>query len=393
MFQEFLNKSSFCAVEHCTINGQEQLFGLRLKKEAKKLRLEQEFVTDSIEGLSSFLKPKETVYLIINTGQILFKELHSVLEPREALRLAFPNLALADFYYEGYASSEKAFVVICRKEVISSIIASYQKLNYGIIGFSLGNLAMSQLAPMVAQDRISSTNASIHFKDKELIRIEPGQPTEEKMTINGLALSNTSTLSFAGILRSYFNVKTTTSNFESYNDQLKEQVKQQHFFNLGLKISLATIFVLLLFSFLQFSSYRSKIASLTAELQLKNQQKTQLVTLSEQVARKEKLIEDYSLAASNSSWYLNQVGKSVPQSILLTEIDWQPLLGAIKENESIEANQNSIIIRGISSIGADFSSWLRELEESEWVQKVAINEYGVNKKKQTYFEVELSYTP
>ncbi len=99
------------------------------------------------------------------------------------------------------------------------------------------------------------------------------------------------------------------------------------------------------------------------------------------------------MASSKASWYLDQVGREVPESVTLTEIQWQPVSKNIKKETLIETKLQTMIIKGISHKGDDFSTWLSLLEELDWVDNMLINSYGSGKKISTSFELEITFKP
>lgn len=391
MIEKFTYGKIFCAVEHITINSHEQINGLILSKNKKELVLDSNFEIDALEKISDRISPKQHLFLIMNTNKVLFKSIDERLEALFAVQQAFPNLKLEDFYYETYVSSTKTFVAICRKVDVHKLLDSYTERKYTVIGFSLGNLGISMLEDFINHSKLSTSNAEIQFSEQKIASISLSSSEKESFNLNGLELTNNSILPFTGILNYYTNTSKTVSNFSSVIAELKGKFKQQHVFNLGLKISLATIFVLLLFSFLLFTNYTTKIEDLTTTLAVNKTQKSSLLKLTGEVQKKEKLIKDFSLASSKASWYLDQIGEVVPDSVILSEIQWQPLSRNIKEDKPIETEQQRILIKGISTKGEDFSNWLSTLEQLDWVEKVAINDYGSGKKASVSFELEITF--
>ena len=151
--------------------------------------------------------------------------------------------------------------------------------------------------------------------------------------------------------------------------------------------------MLLLFSFILFTNYTTKIEDLNTTLALNKTQKTSLLKLTNEVQKKEKLIKDFSLASSKASWYLDQVGQTIPKSISLSEIQWQPLEKNIKEEKPIKTKHYIMLIKGITNEGEGFSKWLSTLEQLDWIEKVAINDYGSGKKTSTSFQLQISFKP
>ena len=391
MLQNFTYGKKFCAVEHVSVNSQEQIHGLLLIKKKKELVIDSSFEADTLVEIDGHIPSKQHLFLVINTNKVLFKNLDEVLEPLKSVQKAFPNLKLDDFYYETFTTIHKTFVAICRKEDVNTMLDSYKEKQFSVVGFSLGNLSISSLENFVNMKEINTSNAAIQFDDQKVLAITFSHSEKQNLNINGLEVTNTSVLSLAGILTYYTNQSKTTSNFNELIHELHLKFKQQHIFNLGLKISLATIFVLLLFSFLLLTNYTSKIEDLTTTLTINKTQKASLLKLTKEVQKKEKLIQDFSLASSKASWYLDQIGESVPPAINLSEIQWQPLSKSIKDDKIIETEQQNLVIKGATNSGDDFSQWLSLLEQLDWVDKVAINAYGSGKKTNTSFELEITF--
>ena len=140
-------------------------------------------------------------------------------------------------------------------------------------------------------------------------------------------------------------------------------------------------------SFLFFSSYTSNINIITSELELNKTYKNSLLKLSQEVNKKERWVNDFSLVSSKASWYMDQIASSIPNSILLSEIQFQPLVKNIKKEEEILFKKNEIITRGRSSYNNEFTNWVNQLEQQDWIEKVMIQEYGSGKTTITEFEL------
>jgi len=391
VLQNFTYGKILCAVEHVSVNDQEQIHGLLLSKKKKELVIDSCFEAVTLAEIDEHIPSKQHLFLVVNTNKVLFKKLNEVLEPLQAVQRAFPNLKLDDFYYETYITIHKTFVAICRKEDVHTLLDSYKEKHFSVVGFSLGNLSISSLENFVNMKEINTSNAAVLFEDQKVSGITLNHSEKQNFNINGLELTTKAVLPLAGILTYYTNQSKTTSNFKELIQELHLKFKQQHIFNLGLKISLATIFVLLLFSFLLLTNYTSKIEDLTTTLTINKTQKASLLKLTKEVQKKEKLIQDFSLASSKASWYLDQIGESVPPAINLSEIQWQPLSKSIKDDKIIETEQQNLVIKGATNSGDDFSQWLSLLEQLDWVDKVAINAYGSGKKTNTSFELEITF--
>lgn len=361
---------------------------LVLKKQKKELVVEKSSHLNAVSEVTTAIPEKSPLFLVINAENVLSKtiELHS--DPHKAIGEAFPNLKIEDFYYEILNTETQTFVAICRKNDVNQLIEECQHNRLNVVGFSLGNLATSNLAQLIEEEKISTSNSTIDIVENSISNISVNKSTlEMRYNINGLEVSNHGILSLAGAIGYYTKRKKTLTNFNSVNVKLRSDFEQKQLFDIGLKASLAVVFILLLVSFLSYSSYASKIDALQSELEMNNTYKNSLLKLSDQVAKKERLVTDYSLASSKASWYLDQIGSSVPGSVLLTDIEFQPLSKPLKKDAQVLFSEDRITIKGTSGNSDDFIKWTSNFEQTDWIQTVSIQDYGTGKRTNTAFEL------
>ncbi len=381
----------FCGVEHTYCNGKEIINSLQLKKKKEEFVIENSLECESITELKNHLPAKQHLFLIVNTEKVLFKTLKGVFNTsKEAMTVAFPNLLLEDFYYEILQTDTHTFIAICRKNVVENYIKTYHENQLRVIGFSLGNVVASQLVGFVKNIALETSNKVIVFDEQKISTISSlTTATMDKQDINGIQVSSKRVLSLAGILAYYAAEKRTISNFSKRLHTLNTDFKGHLFFDIGLKVGLGTVFVLLLVSFLLFSNYTTNINELTASLELNKTHKNELLKLSELVQKKEQLVTRFSLASSKTSWYITQLGSAIPESVLLSEIQYQPLVKKIKEEEEILLHLRILTVKGMANSGTDFSNWIYTLEREDWIKKVIVKSYGLGKKKATEFELSI----
>jgi len=375
--------TQFCAIEHAIVG---QLHLLQLEKKKKELVIaKQESYTD-FDKLTTELKNQKHIFLIVNNEQVLSKEIDFVHPSDErVVKTAFPNIQLQDFYFEVYQKANLSMVAICRKEVVDTLLQEYLGKGISVINFSLGNIRVSSLLPFFEGDVIMTSNALVHLEDTQISSVEKGKETQKEYEINGLNIHPNQTLALGGVI-SYYSGEDNLAEDEFQNSLLKDY-KQKRFFNLGLRFSLGFLFLSLLINFLLFTSYRDQVSSLTSELILNDTYKKQLVTLNELVSKKRRLVESMN-SASNSKvvWYIDEITKSVPKTLLLDEINFQPLTRSIREDKQVVFKENQIMVKGISNDDTDFTQWIQELEGFSWVDKVSSLNYGSGKKKKTSFD-------
>jgi hypothetical protein len=123
------------------------------------------------------------------------------------------------------------------------------------------------------------------------------------------------------------------------------------------------------------------VNTITGALQLSETYKNQLHTLQEEVMLKKRLLASVQ-SASNSklSLYIDELGISTPQTILLSQFYYQPVVGVQKKDTPISFKKNQLIVKGISKENEDFSNWISFLEQKKWVKNISIHAYGKGKK-------------
>jgi len=364
----------YAAIEHAE-NGRFHV--LELTKKKNEFVISNKIQTTEFKTITKELKGQKHVFLVVNNEQILSKKITiSSSEPKSILRTAFPSIAIRDFYFEVYSTNTATFVAIVRKEIVDSLISKYQEAGIAVLDFSLGNLAIKNLRHFLGNKKMYTSNAQITVDKETISEIKKDTPLEEIYNINELKVYNTEVLPLAGII-GYYSKHPSSTLFK----KLKEKYLQKRFFDLGLKTGLVFLVTILLINFLFFSSYREKVGRLRGELQLIETYKNQLNKLQKEATQKKRLVKSMN-SASNSkvSKYIDELGISVPNTLLLSQINYQPRKGVVRTDKQIVFDRHKILVKGSSKNNENFSRWISVLEKKEWIKNISILEYGKGKK-------------
>ncbi|ULC57915.1 hypothetical protein MBM09_08275 [Flaviramulus sp. BrNp1-15] len=388
--------NTFSGIEYTLKHNEAIIYVTILKKIKQEVDIHTTFSSKSVEDVSKQLPKQQHVFLIINNDHILTKKLkheaHN--DDLKLVNKAFPNINLAEFYFEIIDQNDYYFISICRKKYVDELIKKYTDLGIYVVNFSLGNSIISNTISFVDIDAISTSNAVISFKNKTIETIDLNENIkEENYNINGLETSNYYILSLSGALAYVLNNYKPTTNFKNKLTELLNTFKQVRFFNQFFKTSLVFILVVLLINFAFFNYYFNKVNSLNSTSQLNQTTKSQIIKLNEDVSKSKKMTDDLlKSSASKSSFYVNSLVKSIPNSILLTEINYQPLMKSLKQDKGIELNQNTIILSGTSNDSEAYSKWVSTLETMTWIDKVEVNNYKDTKTSISSFSIKIIIT-
>ena len=385
---------SYCGMEYCINDGTTTLKTVLLERKKEALDISETFSVDSIAGIGSKISKNQHIHLTINSQQVLTKFVKgSFPDALKAVYKAFPNLNLDEFYYESLNQKEGAVVSVCRKEFVSGLLDSFKKEKKHITGVSLGPMAIGSILEYVP-------NGDIHIVENQALVFEGGEVLESRpnitdnyqtkgLDINGIQISENLLLALSGALQTLV-PKKTYSNFGETSTQLTNEFKNNQYFGQFLKIGLGCILLLVLLNFMFFSHYFNKTNELSQLSQINQESKTTLLDLTETVSKKETMVEDLiKNGRSKSSFYINEIVSLLPGSILLEDINFQPLSKRIKAEETVQVWEHIIIMSGITTNGASVTQLVMALETKPWVEKVEILGFGSESNTNSTFNIKI----
>ncbi|WP_147374048.1 hypothetical protein [Flagellimonas lutimaris] len=163
--------------------------------------------------------------------------------------------------------------------------------------------------------------------------------------INGLRLPSSSLLSFSNILGEVEQVQGQ-SNLLNLNQPLEYTFKNKRLFNIGLQVGLSTLLVLLLLNFILFSHYRSK-SMITEDTIAPEQRASMIQGIQKSVdAKKNKLQALLGFSHTQTTYHLDRIVESLPQSILLDLLTYQPLVRPVRPDKPIGTETDHIMVSG-----------------------------------------------
>ncbi|WP_456442524.1 hypothetical protein [Psychroserpens sp.] len=382
----------FCGIEHTSKNEDEYIVVSTVKQSKNELNQEFNLELKHIKDVSEKLSKNQHAFLVINNEKVLSKSLQSnQSDPQKLVYNSFPNINIEDFYFEVLSEKNNHFVSICRKDYVDSLIKDYSVHNILITSISLGNSIISTIKSFIKEQDVFTSNALVTIEDGNVISIDKTLVEEKFYDLNGLRVSNAEILSFSGAIQSVVKNNSTISNLDVKHHVLQNEFKQTRFFSQFLKFSGFFILGILLVNFLFFNHYFNEVNNLREITTINESTKQRILVLNESVSKKQKLAEDLLKSnGSRSSFYVNAIINSLPETILLSEYDYQPVIKRIKLDKPVILDTKIIIASGESSDSELFSIWITKLEEMDWVKKVDIVNYGITSNSIPDFEIKIS---
>jgi len=381
----------YIGIEHFSLNNEEKRAILLVKKEKEELVIVQKDRISFSETLPEKWNKTLPFFLVVNTNQIIQKEVQGIDSSDEKLlHKAFPNTNWEEFYFEIWRLETKSIVAIGRKTYVEELLDNYHNQGISIAGISLGVCSITEIKGYTEASELLTNHQTISWNEENPIIKSNVEISDSNFDINGLAVQNSHLLTFSGILRLLLNGTANTGNLINYSHQLYENYNQGSFFSKGIKLVVGTLLVILLINFLTFSHYFKLAEETSQNLLLSKSSLEEVVKTKERILAKEQKVKNVAaMTASHSSLVINEITKKIPQSILLTELIYHPLEKKIKTEEPIITQEKTITLTGTTINNAAFTHWVEAMEQLSWMNQVVITHFGKNELNETEFSIKL----
>ncbi len=385
-----LTGKTFFAFEHAEKDGLLAIIGAKVTQKKDELDLSEHFIVDDHKHLSSKFTTATKVNLVITDSNVLNKEVNRTGTDQEILGEAYPNLDLNEFYYQILKTSRSSFVSVCRKKYIDAVIKQYQETNIRITHIDIGSIIISSVLPYFKDTELQTYNSSVSINDNEVFAIRNESNTALNYSIDSVSIPSTHTLPFASIVGKLTTQTTISGNLQDKNALLLKTYKESLFFKKTLQYGIAFLLISLLINFFIFNSNYKSWQQLQEEEQVYTSQKEAIQKQQIAVETKENIVQSIiSTGFSVSSHHIDQLVQSLPETAILTSLNYQPITKTIRADKPIIINQNSIYISGDSSNKTNFTAWLDAIENLSFVQAVTTISYGMVKNNISNFEIEI----
>ena len=209
-------------------------------------------------------------------------------------------------------------------------------------------------------------------------------------SINGLEVLDTFLLSFSGILSVALSSTKTSGNISILNHELSDAYYQAEFFRKVSRFVVYFLLVLLLLNFILFNHYYKKSEILSNTISANENISIKTTLLEKEIKIKEEKIKtNYSPNNSKSSYVISSLTSNIPNSILLNELTYHPLLEKIKLDSEIKILSDEILITGKTLNSSDFTKWIDKINSLKGVKKTTISQFGKNETNETVFSLTL----
>lgn len=378
MLRKLVYGSEYCAIEHgITAEGTVVFYLLLLRQSKKELELVTQETKHSEEEVTSFLKERKIkqVVLVVNNQQVLTKWMRAVKEGAEFVT-AYPSLSKNDFYRQSHRVSGHHYVAFARKAYIDELLKFYEELQVTVLDVHLGNRSFFEIQSFFTeQEQVFTSNTAMNVDKEEVTELVGKRFYKVTYDVNGLTLENTQLLNL-GIVVSFYLKGTVVFDTETVED-----FKYKRGFQIGIKVVLGFVFAVLLANLFYFNEYYEEVTALKQRIQIKRAASKELAALQEEVVKKEQLLEQIQNSATNTlSKFVDEIAAAVPNSLLLSKVNYQNFTSSLKEGKAFTLDANRIEVKGLFTDYTAFNAWIDHLERKEWIVRVTALETKKEKK-------------
>lgn len=392
----FVKGNAFYGLEVYQIGNNVKFHLLEIVKKKGELVIMNSQSFEELQLLANFAKASIPIYLIYNTDSVVTKQAgsESNFEDRGAVEQLFPGLNFENFFYQISNLKDLSYISVVKKQDVETYLVHLKEMKLKIGGFSLGASSLNHIANYLNDDFILTNRGNVLLNNTSSTNLSTSIEKNDSFSsydINGLSVKPTEVLAFSGILDFLTTSTKITSNFDDVVENLQNEFANSRTFDILLRSSLVFILLLLLSNFFLFNFYFNEVQLSKENLAFENENKKNLTAIRDRVAEKEKKVDAVlSLSNSRTSFYLDRLAITVPKSILLTELLYQPLTKPMRESKPILLDENTILVMGACANSEDFSSWITHLETIEWIESAETMDYDYKNKSTSNFKIKIS---
>ncbi|MBC6999651.1 hypothetical protein [Cytophaga sp. FL35] len=386
-----VNSKIFSSVEICSKNGETVYHVLIAKKSKDELVVESFESSDSLQKVVKIIGKNIPVIISINTDNVLSKTVDAKLTSSNEAVIdhTFPSINVSSFYFEIVTLKPHRLVSIVKRNYADKYLNEFKRHQLNIISIHIGYSSINKITNHFHNVELVGSNYGFFVDENHNSSKFEYTEKQREYQFGGVSLTNNSLLTFSSIL-AYLSPNQNSTNFDSLKKEFRTNFYNRSLYQKGIKISLVFFLIILLLNFFIYEDYREKITELDLTSQLNSNQLNKLKKLETEVLKKKDRVEILTATSnSKSTFYLDLLAKSVPTEILLSQLEFQPLLKPLRQSKEIELDKDIIIIIGTTPNGNHLSKWVAELEQLLFIKNVETVSYEYLSKASSKFTLKL----
>lgn len=359
-----------------------------VKKNKNELSITDSIKFNSIDEIKDDNIGGIPIILTLNTDKVLTKEVDSIDKNDSVLvKKAFPNINLDEFYYQIWRLSDNSNISIVRKTYLNETISLFKdnkKININSV--FIGISPLENVINYINNDSVL-LNGKIFDKISNSIS-SSNSDDSINYDVNNIQIKNTDLLSFSSII-SYLS-NNSIGSINELNLVLKNNYFQNSFFIKSSRFLTYSLLAILLINFIFFNYYFNKFNEINILSDQNNINVTNIESLKKSIIEKETKLKEYAVPnTEKASVMINEIIESIPTSILLNEVQFQPIEKKGNIENSTTYFNNVILISGKTISNDEFTEWIDYISKIKKYNKVTIINFGKDENRDLIFTIKI----
>lgn len=292
-----------------------------------------------------------------------------------------------DFYFSSYELKSTVAVSFIRRSLVETLLEQLTAAKAFVWGIHTGPVVLAEL--LVGSSGVDSLSLdySVTIANGDIKKLERNAEAPKRFATDSGFLDTDA--AYVEAIR-----RLTLQPQENYHQGLDEKTQQStkanykeyvRFVKLGVGI-LGFFLVALVGNYFYVNHLNDEAAQLESDISGYGENLALIDRLQQEKQRKLLLIENSGVQSSKYvSFYLDDLGSSVPSAIQLTTVETFPLIEPLKPKRKVELNTQHITITGWSGSSKVLDDWIETIERKKWVNGVElINYVRINDQKATF---------
>lgn len=276
-----------------------------------------------------------------------------------------------DFVFSTYSDGNQQVVSFTRKSSIAEELALIESKKWHFLGLSCGIAVIFG----ILEDEKVTFDYELELRNGTIKEFNRATVVKEKAQFRSEFYTEKELLSFA--------IVNTPKNDEHYSSHsnlnfadAQENYRQFNQFKTYGILAIGSIFIALLSVYFYQNHLNQSVAELEVDLSVHNENLSLLDRLTQEKERKGQLIASAGVNSKKFlSYYLDEIGKSVPKEITLSELALFPVQGKLKNKQRVELDQERITILGVTRDNEILDDWMEKMNRFDWIIRVELLNY------------------
>jgi Tfp pilus assembly protein PilN len=356
---------------------------ISFEKNKKGIQFEVLKTYPSIAVLKGAWKKETAVVLCISGRGIITKRIEKGDDYKFSLRLVLPNANEEDFYVQAYDAEQYQLVTLVRRSQVDEWLKELSGMGFLFARIQLGMPSAFSLGLILQRENVLLPSGNLVFEEGRLEQVIPSVEAATPLEVDGKQISPSNLLALGNGFSYYLSEEgAMAEQFASANVELAHQGEEElHYRRLLYKVgfgALAILMVVLVFNQLVRNHYEDRYMILEEILAATANERQELAEMKIELQQKQDLVNTTGMnSAARLSFYMDRIGATVPESIVLNDLSVNPLKERkLNAGEKAGFQFGKIYVSGTVRHTEALNAWVEDLKALEWAREVVIDKYN-----------------